>query len=344
MTPARLLRDATLVTAVLLGTVYAGSARLAHLDPALLGYLAATLAAAFVTTYRVSAFWRRPASAVYGRALVAALGRPRDLLRALGVAGQELAAQRLIARRSRARWLGHLALSGGTLAAFAVTVPLVLGWLHFEAVGEHTYRAVLFSLPVARFAADGVVGWLVFHTLGLAAVAVVLGCAYFLLARRRERPTAFHLAPLLVLLAVALSGLVLPVAARAGVLWLFPLAAGVHEATVVLLLLALPRGKLVHLFIRPLHVGARLVRAAGTPVARCRGCAAPTAPVVQRDAVRVLLAAHGFRFAEHEQLCPACRRRQLALTQADLLGAQFQPPLLAMRLGRFEPPPGQKVA
>ena len=102
------LRDAALATALLLGAVYGGSSRLAHLDVALLGYLAATVAACFVTVYRVSAFWRRPPSAFYARALLEAVRRPRELRRLLGAAGRDLAAQRFIARRSRVRWLAHL--------------------------------------------------------------------------------------------------------------------------------------------------------------------------------------------------------------------------------------------
>src|SRR5439155_80494 len=193
------LRDATLATALLLAAVYGGSSRLAHLDVALLGYLAATVAACFVTVHRVSAFWRRPPSAFYARALLEAVRRPRELRR-------------------------------------------------------------------------------------------LLGAAYFLLARLRSRggpheSAGFHLAPLFLLLAVAASGLALPAAGRSGLPGVFRAAALVHEVSVVALLLALPFTKLAHLLIRPLHLGAQLVRAPGTPRAGCIGCGAPLAPVAQRDAV-----------------------------------------------------------
>ena len=156
-------RDATLVTALLLGAVWAGSAGLAHLDVALLGYLGATLVGVFGTTWRVSAWWRRPAAVVYARALFAALRRPRTLLRTGRTAARDLGAQRFIARRSCPRWLAHLLLSLGTLVSFAITLPLVFGWLRFEADGQQTYRAVLFgAVPAARFAVEGLLGWLVF--------------------------------------------------------------------------------------------------------------------------------------------------------------------------------------
>src|SRR5437870_769477 len=276
----------------------------------------------------MSAFWRRPPSAFYARALLEAVRRPSRLRRLLSATGRDLAAQRFIARRSRVRWLAHLLLSAGTLASFAITLPLVWGWLRFEADGGRAYRAILVGVPVVHFATDGVVGWLVFHALSVAAVAVALGATYFFLARLRARDVSgFHLAPLLLLLAVAASGLALPAAGRSARPGLFRAAALVHEVCVVALLLALPFTKLAHILIRPLHLGAQLVRAPRAPRAGCTGCGAPLAPVAQRESVERLLAARGFRFALHQRRCPACRRRQVAAAQAELLGAQFQPGL-----------------
>ena len=37
--------------------------------------------------------------------------------------------------------------AGGTLASFAITVPLVFGWLRFEADGQHAYRPVVAGVP-----------------------------------------------------------------------------------------------------------------------------------------------------------------------------------------------------
>src|SRR5262249_29180204 len=69
-------RDATLATVLLLAAIWAGSHGFADVDRALLGYLAATLVATFGTVLRASAFWRRPASAFFARALVSALRSP----------------------------------------------------------------------------------------------------------------------------------------------------------------------------------------------------------------------------------------------------------------------------
>jgi hypothetical protein len=328
------LRDATLATAALLVAVAVGSGGFAGLDPALLGYLGATLVAAFALTWRASAFWRRPASAFYARALLASLRQPRRLRRAVACAGRDLAAQDFIRRRSPARWVAHLLLSTGTMAGFAVTLPLVFGWMHFIAAGERHYRMVVFTVPAVRFDVDGVVGWLLFHALGLAAVAVVIGAVYFLAARLRARrlpgaTAGFAIAPLLLLLAVALTGLALP--ASRGWPAAFRLAARLHQASVMVLLIALPFSKLAHVLVRPLQLGARAVRAPGAPQRRCSSCAAPLAPTAQQQAVAALLARRGVDSAAHRDRCPACRRRQVAAAQSALVGAHFQPRIIGAR-------------
>jgi hypothetical protein len=329
---ARALRPAlpaALAAGLMIAAIYFGSGRLAHFDAALAGYCGATVIACFATAYQVAALWQRRASAFYGRVLLSALRRPRQVWLVVRTAGRDIAAQRFIARRSRVRWLAHMLLAWGTLIGCGVTLPLVWGWLHFEIAGDRLYRAMLFSLPVARFATDGVLGWLIFHALHLAAAAVVLGATCFLLARARTRRQpgvidGFHLVPLLLLLAVALSGLALPVAAHTGRAW-FHIAAIGHEATVIALLVALPYGKLIHLFIRPLHLGAQLMRSQSRAAAHCGRCQAAMAPAVQLQGVEAMLAERGFRFEGYQQLCPTCRRTQLAAVHSHLLGAQFQP-------------------
>lgn len=334
LTPAR---DAALATALVVAAVWAGSAGLEHLDPALLGYLGATLVAAFGVAYRASAAWRRPAAALYARAFARALLHPRTFAATLAAGAQNLGAQRFIARRSRVRWLAHVLLSGGTLASLAITLPLVFGWLHFEAAGPRAYRAVVFgALPALRFAVDGPVGWLVFHGLSLAAVAVLGGAVTFLALRLRAGRApgarhAFHTAPLLLLVAVAATGLALPLAGRLHAPALFRVAAIAHEAAVVVFLVALPFSKLGHALLRPLALGAQAVRAAGAPRSRCARCRAPLAPSAQAAAVAALLEARGLRFGSHTALCPPCRRTLVAAAQAAVVGADFQPRLTGAR-------------
>lgn len=323
------VRDASAAAVAVVTAAVLGSApSSAHFDPALSGYFAALVVAVFATVRRVSLFWRRPPTAFYGRALVAALRRPRSFLATARNGARDLAAQRFLFRRGRMRGLAHLLLSWGTLVGFGVTLPLVFGWLRFEADGLRFYRALFVSVPVARFDADGLFGWLVFHALHLSAVAVIAGASYFLALRvrlRREGAAGtFHRMPLLLLLAVAATGLLLPLAAAARTPWSFRAAQLVHEAAVVMLLVALPHGKLLHVFIRPLQLGAWLVRERSER-ASCPSCGATFAPSAQLEAVGALLGARGFRFGGHQNQCPPCRRRCVSAAQARLLDMEFQP-------------------
>jgi hypothetical protein len=136
------------------------------------------------------------------------------------------------------------------------------------------------------------------------------------------------------LLIVALTGLALPVVGQMQPPWLHRAAALAHEAAVIVFLIALPHGKLIHLFIRPLQVGAKLVRAASAAPATCRGCGGPLAPAAQIETIETLLAARGFNFAGHQRHCPPCRRRLLAGAQAARLGSDFQPRPAAPRARR----------
>lgn len=329
------LRDAAAAALALAVVIYLGSGGLAYLDPALVGYLAATFLAAVLSAYRVSAFWRRPASALYARELRVALRRPRSFFATLGHAGRDLAAQSFVRRRSVVRWLAHLLLSLGTLASFAITVPLVFGWMHFRAEGDE-YRLLLFGVPSLHFATDGGFAWMMFHALSLAGVAVALGATVFLVMRFRARrlpgaASGFALGPLVLLLWVALTGLALP--ASRGMPALFPIAAVLHELSVIVLLVAIPFSKLGHVLIRPLQLGARAMRAPAEPRLRC-ACGALLAPLRQHAGVGELLAGRGFRFGSHASLCPPCRRRCVAATQAQLVGASFQPRLPGARPAR----------
>lgn len=327
-------RDATLATVALVAAIAVGSRGFADIDPALLGYLGATVAACFGTVWRASAFWRRPASAFYARALLVSLRSPRRLRQTLGHAGSDLAAQDFIRRRGLGRWLAHLGLSLGTLASFAVTVPLVFGWMHFVPAGERSYRMIAFGVPTVAFDVEGAFGWILFHTLSLAGAAVAAGAVYFLLVRWRARrlpgaTAGFAIAPLALLLIVALTGLALP--ASRTVPGAFRIAAALHQASVVVLLVALPFSKLAHVLVRPLQLGARAVRRRDEAWRHCAGCGASLAPVAQQQAVEAILAQRGHPFATQTDRCPACRRRGLASSQAALVGAHFQPNPLSHR-------------
>ncbi len=320
--------DATLVTGLLLAAIYVGSVGLKHFDHALAGYCAATIVACFAASFRVSLFWRRGPSAFYGRVLLRGLREPRTLMPLLTAARRNLGTQSFIAPRSRVRWAAHMLLSWGTLSAFAVTFPLVWGWLHFESPAPNRYRAIFWFIPVASFDIHGVIAWLAFNALNLSAVAVILGAGYFLVLRLRQRDAttrqAFHIAPIVLLLVVAITGLGLTFTAHLENRIYFRLTLISHEIAVCTLLLSFAYGKLIHLFIRPLQLGAQLLRATCTTPLRCESCARELAPPAQLEAVENLLRSKGFKFNRHQRLCPPCRRRQVASVQCAMLEGRFQ--------------------
>src|SRR5438094_5077275 len=96
---SRALRDGAALTIALGVAVWLGSRGGRDLDPALFGYLGAVFIATFALVARASAFWRRPASAFYARALVSALREPSRLRLAVSWAAVDVAAQRFVAKR-----------------------------------------------------------------------------------------------------------------------------------------------------------------------------------------------------------------------------------------------------
>src|SRR5262249_1354718 len=187
---------------------------------------------------------------------------------------------------------------------------------------------------VARLTLAGFAAWLLFHALVISAWSVVVGAVYFLVVRVRARQlpqvaTSFHAGPLLLLLAVALTGLALP--ATHGRPALVAVAARAHELAVIVLLVGIPFSKLGHALLRPLQLGVRVVQRTGAARRACTVCGSSLAPADQQLAVAELLAARGLHFGVQTSACPPCRRRAVAAAQATALGAHFQPRLVGAR-------------
>jgi len=232
---------AVAVTALLAA---AGSGGLRWFDAALVGYLVGTLFAAFGCAYRYRVWLRRPPTARLNRRGWEALRLPgarlRNLGRLVGLAGTNLAAQTFIRRRSTRRWIAHLLVFWGCVLAAVITFPLVFGWLHFESDGGDParYRTYVANVPTIAFDARGIVAWLVFHGLDIAAVLVIAGVLLFL-GRRARDPGAIAVErandflALAGLFAVSVTGLML----TASTLWMggrfYTFLTTVHALTVI---------------------------------------------------------------------------------------------------------------
>jgi MFS transporter, NNP family, nitrate/nitrite transporter len=251
---------------------------------------------------------------------------------------RNFAAQEFIRRRSVYRWIMHLCLSGGCSLAFAITFPLVFGWIHFESFANNAeqYRVVLFGVGVDSFNVHSLKAALLFNALNIAGVLVLIGLVLAAIRRltdagERATQTFFEdILPLLLIFAVTATGMALTVSYKylgghGHALW-----AIVHMVSVVALLLFIPFGKLFHMFQRTCSLCVtryQRVGAAG-PRASCRSCGEDFASQMHVEDLKTVLDQLGFNYrfvgprgeVHYQEICPACRRRLLALNQGRTIG------------------------
>ncbi len=313
-----------------------GSRRLESFDAALVAYTFATLFAVFSIAYRYAMWLQRPPTALYWRRGWAALLSPRRLPRNAALLCSRFLSgfvlNAFIWRRGRARGLAHWLLMWGCVIAALITFPLVFGWLHFETVPDdlERYRLFVFGFPTLAFRTDSPLAFALFHGLVFSSFLVIGGVLLAMRRRMRDRGAAavqrfgHDILPLVLLFAIAVSGLMLWVSYE----WMhgygYEFLAIAHAAVVILTLVWLPFGKLFHVFQRPAQLGVALYRDAAAEQARCARCAEPFAPLQQVEDLIAVERELGYRYecagvAQHYQrVCPRCRRALLALAQASL--------------------------
>jgi hypothetical protein len=327
---------ALLFTALLTLLIVLGSRNLAHFDAALVGYTFATLFATFGITYRYAMWLQRPPTRMYWRRgwqmFLAPRLLPSNLRELVRSAVLEFAANRFIFRRGVLRGAAHLAIMWGCLLAAGITFPLVWGWIHFETVpGDfETYRAYVFGVAAGEFGVDSVLAFVAFHGLVWSSLLVTAGV---MLAFRRRmidhgaaavQQFAEDILPLVLLLAISVTGLMLTVSYT----WLkgyaYDFLAILHAVTVIVTLLWLPFGKFFHVFQRPAQLGVSFYKDAGRKAeqARCGRCAREFASKTMIVDLIQVERELGFRYetdrsmAHYQAVCPPCRRALFGLAQS----------------------------
>lgn len=327
-----------LVTAALvLAGIYFGSRRLRDFDPALVPYAGASVFSAFGLGYRYSMWLRRPPTRLYWFSGWKLFFAPRRLLpnlwRLVTLFAANIVAQRFIEKRSPLRWAAHWCIFWGCVLAAAVTFPLSFGWIHFEtaAASQQIYNAFVFGVHVFTFRLDSLVAPFVFQVLDISAALVLAGVALAMWRRGRDRGALAvqqfgpDLLPLVMLFAVSVTGVFLTVSTHFMQGEHFVFLSQLHAVTVIFTLLYLPFGKFFHIFQRPAQLGVAYYKDVGAagPQARCAACGGEYTSRMHVEDLKVVEHQLGIRFdgidagsARHYQdVCPSCRRKNLAVTQ-----------------------------
>jgi hypothetical protein len=234
--------------------------------------------------------------------------------------------------RHPARGLTHSLLMWGCLLAGAITFPLVFGWVHFETVpGDlNLYRLYVFGVGLMSFHHASWFGEFVFHGLVWSAFLVLAGVLMALRRRLKDHGAAAlqdfreDLMPLILLFAVSVTGLLLTVSYT----WMegygYDFLALLHAIVVILTLVWLPFGKFFHIFQRPAQLGVKFYRDMGneSDQARCLRCHEPYATRIQIEDLMKVEQQLGYRYqlaeGHYQQVCPACRRKMMILSQGVL--------------------------
>jgi NNP family nitrate/nitrite transporter-like MFS transporter len=328
---------------VLGGGILLGSRNLRNYDPTLLLYTFGAMFSAFALAYRYTVWLQRPPTRVYWRRgwqLVARRSEVRrTLLTLAGALSSNFVAQNFIRQRGWGRWVAHWCMSWGTILACAVALPLVFGWIHFEseAHAPQVYQVLAFGVRVGAFHTES--SWMryvFFNLLNLSALLVIIGVGLTLHRRLKEvgvmavQQFGNDLVPLLLLLAVAVTGLMLTVSMHALHGEGYVVISLIHAVTVIAMLLYVPFGKLFHIFQRPLHLAVTLYKRANAaaPPAVCSLCGEGFAGAMHVEDLKGVLAEVGLDWrlpgpvAHYMHVCPRCRRRQVGIWHGQAMTGQ----------------------
>ena len=326
-----------IVAMLLLLAIFIGSNSLKHYDAALFPYTGACVFTAFGLGYRFAMWLRRPPTRKYWfqgwRIFFRPSRLPRNILRLAQLFFSDFFAQRFIEKRSHMRWIAHWLIAWGCILAAAVTFPLSFGWVHFESArdNQEVYRAFVFGQHVSTFHLGTVMAAITFNILDISAVMVLAGVALALYRRAQDRGAisvqqfAQDMMPLLMLFAISITGLFLTASTHLLHGLNYGFLSMLHAVTVIFTLLYLPFGKFFHIFQRPAQLGVQFYKEEGarSEQATCLRCGQPFASRLHIEDLKDVQRALGIHYqlanAQHYQdVCPACRRKSLAMAQDGL--------------------------
>ncbi|MEI8340355.1 MAG: MFS transporter [Verrucomicrobiota bacterium] len=324
------LITAMLATLGLVGAILLGSRNLENFDAALVAYLFGCIFACFGVVYRYTVWLQRPPTWRYfvrgwqlffsGRFFVYGW----ELLRHFIV---QFLGQKFIRNRGKVIGRGHFLMAWGCVLAFAVTFPLVFGWINFglKPGGIDTYEIYTFGFKTMEFPLHSWVATLIFNALNWSAILVIAGV--MMLIRRRLTHAGLIAVqtfegdwmPLILLLAISLTGLGISLDYKFMEGKAHQFMAITHAITVILFLLWMPFGKFYHIIQRPAQLGIAIYRKAGAdgPQAVCPHTEQPFISQMQADDLKAVTAELGFDYTRldgksHLDYSPQGKRALLA--------------------------------
>jgi hypothetical protein len=169
---------------------------------------------------------------------------------------------------------------------------------------------------------------LAFNILDICAVMVLIGVFVALWRRSRDRGAmsvqqfSNDMLPLILLFAISVTGLFLTASTHLMRGLHYGFLSQLHAVTVIFTLLYLPFGKFFHIFQRPAQLGIDFYKRAGEEggQAQCIRCGQPFATKLQVGDLKAVQSALGIQYrmedgAHYQDICPVCRRKNLALVQ-----------------------------
>lgn len=335
----RAFLTATLVCIITIALVFFGSRNLQNFDAALITYLFGTVFAFFGIVYRTSVWLQRPPTWMYfkrgmhfiftGKIFAHLLFFSKEFV-------ENIALQKFIYPRGKYRWLAHFMIAIGCTSAFAITIPLTFGWIHFTLAPDSIdiYEAHFFGFKVFEFALGSFMAFMTFHALNWSSWLVILGSLYYL-RRRLTNPGLIatqsfdgDLLPLILLIAISATGLGLTYSYQFMKGFAFDFLAVLHAITVILFLIWIPFGKFFHIIQRPAQIGAHIYKIEGKKqkgMAVCPHTGKEFTTQLHVDDLKIVTRKLGFDFTlpdgtSHLDLSPEGKRSKIA--QAHLKARQ----------------------
>jgi nitrate reductase gamma subunit len=321
---------ATAVSTLTIVFVFYGSRKLQNFDAALITYLFGTVFAFFGIVYRYSVWLQRPPTWMYFKRSLQFLFTGK-ILSHLWFLGKEsvgnIVVQKFIYPRSKYRWFAHFCIALGCISAFAITIPLTFGWIHFTLAPNSIsiYEAHFFGFKMMDFKIGSVLAFLIFHALNWSSWLVIIGSVYYL-RRRLTNPGLIatqsfegDLLPLILLIAISLTGLCLTYSYQFMKGFAYDFLAVIHAVTVIMFLIWIPFGKFFHIIQRPAQIGAHIYKKEGIKkgMAVCPHTGEEFATQLHIDDLKIVTKQLGFDFTHedgtsHLDLSPEGKRSRLA--------------------------------